>query len=297
MPISVQCDQCGKTLKVPDTAAGKRGKCPCGAVLVIPAAGGFQTAPSAPARAPAAAPRKSQARPAVSHEDDYGGGGGGSVTPPATFKKLFMGYILCLILTVVAGILFAIIMTVFVGSAASSAGKGMEQYQDALIKHRTAVDLWENSGKLGPRPQEPLPPDLGSSVGGGLAIFFIGYGAIMIISLVGAVCLMMLIYKGWGLIQDGHPSTSPLMAILLLFVPLFQIYWFFVAYWGLAKDLNTYAREKDIDARPAAEGMMLWGIILVLLGCTAPIGGILLLLGFNSIKNTCMDIAAAKLAA
>ena len=31
-----------------------------------------------------------------------------------------------------------------------------------------------------------------------------------------------------------------------------------------------------------------------LLGCTAPIGFILLLLGFNSIKNTCMDIATAK---
>jgi len=53
MPISVQCTQCGKTLKVPDTMAGKRGKCPgCGAVIAIPGAGGMQpAASSAPAPA------------------------------------------------------------------------------------------------------------------------------------------------------------------------------------------------------------------------------------------------------
>lgn len=37
MPISVTCDACGKTLKAPDTAAGKKAKCPqCSAVVKIP---------------------------------------------------------------------------------------------------------------------------------------------------------------------------------------------------------------------------------------------------------------------
>jgi hypothetical protein len=36
MPIDVQCG-CGKTFQVPDTMAGKRGRCKaCGAVLVVP---------------------------------------------------------------------------------------------------------------------------------------------------------------------------------------------------------------------------------------------------------------------
>ena len=37
MSISVKCDECGKTLKAPDSAAGKKAKCPqCGAVVKIP---------------------------------------------------------------------------------------------------------------------------------------------------------------------------------------------------------------------------------------------------------------------
>jgi len=38
MAIVVSCGQCGKTLRVPDDAAGKQGKCPhCGALIRIPA--------------------------------------------------------------------------------------------------------------------------------------------------------------------------------------------------------------------------------------------------------------------
>ena len=37
MSISVKCDECGKTLKAPDSAAGKKAKCPqCGAIVKIP---------------------------------------------------------------------------------------------------------------------------------------------------------------------------------------------------------------------------------------------------------------------
>ena len=49
MPIRMKCSQCGKGLQGPDTAAGKRVKCPgCGAVLSVPA-------PARPATTPQAA--------------------------------------------------------------------------------------------------------------------------------------------------------------------------------------------------------------------------------------------------
>lgn len=39
MSISVKCEECGKTLKAPDSAAGKKAKCPqCGSVVKIPEA-------------------------------------------------------------------------------------------------------------------------------------------------------------------------------------------------------------------------------------------------------------------
>ena len=37
MPISVKCSDCGKSLKAPDSLAGKKAKCPdCGAIVPIP---------------------------------------------------------------------------------------------------------------------------------------------------------------------------------------------------------------------------------------------------------------------
>ena len=37
MPIQVTCSQCGRTYAVPDDRAGKTGRCPCGALIAIPA--------------------------------------------------------------------------------------------------------------------------------------------------------------------------------------------------------------------------------------------------------------------
>jgi hypothetical protein len=77
MTIAFQCPGCGVTLKVPDTMAGRRGKCPkCGTVNQLPAAGGqLQTAPaapkpkSAPARPPKPAPEPDVAEDEGEAED------------------------------------------------------------------------------------------------------------------------------------------------------------------------------------------------------------------------------------
>jgi len=109
-----------------------------------------------------------------------------------------------------------------------------------------------------------------------------------------SVVLLIFLYKAWSLVQDGSPRTSPGKAVGFLFIPIFSIYWVFVAWYGLAKDLNTYAEERQMEARKASAGMVLWGIILTLMICPAPIGAILGLIGFISIKNACVDIATAK---
>lgn len=55
-----------------------------------------------------------------------------------------------------------------------------------------------------------------------------------------AVLLYILHYRLWQVVQDGQASTTPGMAIGLLFVPYFNFYWIFRAQYGLAKDLNSY---------------------------------------------------------
>jgi hypothetical protein len=64
MSISVTCDGCGKSLKVKDEWAGKRGKCPtCGKTFPIPAAGAAMIAGAAPALAGRRAVPKATAKP------------------------------------------------------------------------------------------------------------------------------------------------------------------------------------------------------------------------------------------
>ena len=67
MAITVRCPECGKRLQAPDSAAGKRAKCPnCSKVLVIPEpvyeAEEFAEEP-APAPAPEPAPAPQPAGP------------------------------------------------------------------------------------------------------------------------------------------------------------------------------------------------------------------------------------------
>src|SRR5262245_12569458 len=68
MPIPVSCPSCGTGLKAPDTAAGRRVKCPkCATPFAVPAVGeaaAFQAPPPPPSR-----PRQAAAPPR-GYEDD-----------------------------------------------------------------------------------------------------------------------------------------------------------------------------------------------------------------------------------
>lgn len=55
-----------------------------------------------------------------------------------------------------------------------------------------------------------------------------------------SILQFILIYKFWKVVQDGYARTTSGRAVGFLFIPLFNIYWFFHAYYGLAKDLNGY---------------------------------------------------------
>ena len=84
---------------------------------------------------------------------------------------------------------------------------------------------------------------------------------------VGAIAMLVLWYKMWAAIQDGHARTTPEKAILLLFIPVFNIYWAFQAIWGWAKDYNAYtARHGLTNAPKMPEGLFLAYVVLCFLG-------------------------------
>jgi hypothetical protein len=60
---------------------------------------------------------------------------------------------------------------------------------------------------------------------------------------------VILLYRMWDAIQDGHARTSPGKAVGLLFVPIFNLYWIFQVAWGFARDYNRYVDRHDLKTR------------------------------------------------
>ena len=61
--------------------------------------------------------------------------------------------------------------------------------------------------------------------------------------MVAPVLHFVLLFKFWQVVQDGFACTTPAKAIGFLFIPVFNLYWNFVAIFGLSKELNRYSRQ------------------------------------------------------
>lgn len=76
----------------------------------------------------------------------------------------------------------------------------------------------------------------------------------------------ILIYRYWAVMQPYTKRTTPGKAVGFLFIPLFQFYWAFVAYHGLAKDIDAYLdKNRDSTAPRPSTGFVLATMIIGLL--------------------------------
>ncbi|HUS68403.1 MAG TPA: hypothetical protein VMZ28_27905 [Kofleriaceae bacterium] len=75
--------------------------------------------------------------------------------------------------------------------------------------------------------------------------------------LLGAIFLWVLLYKAWAAIQDGHARTTPGKAVGFLFIPIFNIYWLFIAIGSWGKGFNAFAERQGIQHRAPAGLFML----------------------------------------
>lgn len=67
---------------------------------------------------------------------------------------------------------------------------------------------------------------------------------------------LYIVNQCWAIIQDGgRARTKPGEAVGLLFVPLFTYYWRFVAYKGLAEDMNNYQIMRNFNYRKIDTGI------------------------------------------
>ncbi len=84
---------------------------------------------------------------------------------------------------------------------------------------------------------------------------------------------LVFVYRIWKSIQSFGARTTPGKAVGLLFVPFFNLYWVFVAYWGFARDFNTAAQHHGLPVPRVSQGLALAICILGLLS-VIPLFGI-----------------------
>jgi hypothetical protein len=111
----------------------------------------------------------------------------------------------------------------------------------------------------------------GEEVGGSLFILM-GLAAVVF----AAVMWLVLLHKGWRVIQDESARTTPGRAVGFLFIPFFNFYWIFQAVWGWAQDYNTYVEARGYSIPRMPEGL---GLAISILAVVSIIPGIGTLIG------------------
>ena len=90
-----------------------------------------------------------------------------------------------------------------------------------------------------------------------VAGFFGMFMLAMLCALVPSIAFLVLLYKAWSAINDGQARTTPGTAVGFMFIPLFNIYWMFMAIYGWAQDYNKYIARHNIRAEQMGEGLFL----------------------------------------
>jgi hypothetical protein len=108
-----------------------------------------------------------------------------------------------------------------------------------------------------------------------------------------AVVFFIAIYKMWDMIQDGRAEATPPAAVGLWFVPFFNLYWIFVAYYGLERNMNDFCRRHGIRARPAPAGLALATCVIAVIPYVNAVAPFFFLVSMGFFKTTAADIAQA----
>ena len=68
---------------------------------------------------------------------------------------------------------------------------------------------------------------------------------------------LLIIRKLWSLIPANQARTTPSKAVVFLFIPLFNLYWIFIAIHGLAKALNIEISRNSIENKKVNQALSL----------------------------------------
>ena len=94
-------------------------------------------------------------------------------------------------------------------------------------------------------------------------ILFASLGTAVLLLLLSGLLSYVYLYRAWKTLRFGGPRTTPGKAIGFLFIPFFNVYWIFVAVYGLSQDWNRITTSyPNLQGAPRmGEGLFLTYII------------------------------------
>jgi hypothetical protein len=88
------------------------------------------------------------------------------------------------------------------------------------------------------------------------------------------VIFAILVYRIWQFLPPSYARTTPGKAVGFLFIPLFNLYWYFEAVYGWAKDFNAYVQRENIQSPRVSEAVALaTAVFAALSGALGAIAG------------------------
>ena len=118
---------------------------------------------------------------------------------------------------------------------------------------------------------------------------------------VSVVFAYKLLYRLWTVIQGEDARTTPGKAVGFCFIPFFNFYWWFQAYWGWTVDYNKLIQRRGPAELQAPETIGLWFCILrigqmipVVNYCTAIPGGLLYIIFICKAIDSANALLAAQ---
>lgn len=76
----------------------------------------------------------------------------------------------------------------------------------------------------------------------------------------------VLLFRWWAVLPPGWRQTTPGKAVGFCFIPFFNLYWYFIAYAGLAGDLNRFQSAQGRVESEAPTGLAVAYAVLSVLG-------------------------------
>lgn len=125
----------------------------------------------------------------------------------------------------------------------------------------------------------------------GVILFIIGVS----LGFLGSLRFWILLYRCWKVIQDGFAQTTPGKAVGFLFIPIFNIIWMFIAFYGLSNDLNRYIERYQMKITPCNSGLVLCTLIFMIIPGLNLLGIILGPFALYTLMRTARDIQTAQM--